>query len=137
MVQSKGTRSESQLFRMDFTGSRKYSGRSIDLLRVSAGGEEAARRAMPTSRACARSLESTAPFRTEPAARFRTPPEIRDDGGQSVVLGSEMSPRWPATGARLSACCLGLRSFGHSGKSPAEVGETRWRRIRKSCAAME
>jgi hypothetical protein len=51
IVHSNGTRFESQRFRIDFTGSKKYSGRSADFLCVSAGGEDAARRAMPTSRA--------------------------------------------------------------------------------------
>ena len=34
---------------MDLTGSRKYSGRSAEQRCVSAGGEQAARRAMPTN----------------------------------------------------------------------------------------
>jgi hypothetical protein len=49
MVQSNGTRSESHRFKIDFTGNKKYSGFSADFLRVSAAGEFAARRAMPTS----------------------------------------------------------------------------------------
>src|ERR1700739_3372537 len=49
MVQSKGTRPDSHLLRMDFTGSRKYSGRSCDVRRVGAAGEIEARRGMPTS----------------------------------------------------------------------------------------
>jgi hypothetical protein len=49
MVQSNGTRCESHLFNIDFTGSRKYSGFSRDFLPLSAAGEFAARRAMPTS----------------------------------------------------------------------------------------
>jgi hypothetical protein len=36
---------------MDFTGKTKYSGFSAEFRRVSAGKEDAARRAMPTSRA--------------------------------------------------------------------------------------
>src|SRR5438034_5967491 len=66
MVHSNGTRSESHRFKIDFTGKTKYSGRSADLLVVSAGGEAAARRAMPTSRAWARLLGSAAEFRTGP-----------------------------------------------------------------------
>jgi len=54
MVHSNGTRWESQRFKIDFTGSTKYSGFSADFRSVSAGGEDAARRAMPTSRAGAR-----------------------------------------------------------------------------------
>src|SRR5256884_1978258 len=65
MVHSNGTRSESHRFKIDFTGKTKYSGRSADLLVVSAGGEAAARRAMPTSRAWARLLGSAAEFRSE------------------------------------------------------------------------
>src|SRR5215467_5893084 len=137
MVQSNGTRWESHRFRIDFTGSTKYSGRSPDFLFVSAGGEEAARRAMPTSRTCARSLEFTARFRTESSGRLRIPPEIPDAGGQSVVWGSEIAPCWPATGARLQTACLGRWSSGHSEKSPAGVGEAWWRRIRKSRAVEE
>src|SRR6516165_7585348 len=49
MVQSNGTRSESQWFRIDFTGKKKYSGLAVELRFVSAAGEFAARRAMPTS----------------------------------------------------------------------------------------
>src|SRR5258705_301265 len=44
MVQSKGTRPDSHLLRMDFTGSRKYSGRSPEVRRVGAIGEMEARR---------------------------------------------------------------------------------------------
>src|SRR5205807_1401617 len=44
MVQSKGTRPDSHLFKMDFTGRRKYSGRSSDLRCVGAAGEMEARR---------------------------------------------------------------------------------------------
>jgi hypothetical protein len=49
IVHSNGTRFESQRFKMDRTGNRKYSGRSSDFLCVSAALEFAARRAMPTS----------------------------------------------------------------------------------------
>src|ERR1700687_6010191 len=51
MVHSKGTRCESHRFRIDLTGSTKYCGRSIDFRRDSAGGDFAARRAIPTSEA--------------------------------------------------------------------------------------
>src|SRR5690348_11939381 len=137
MVHSNGTRWESQRFRMDFTGRTKYSGRSADFLFVSAGGEVAARRAMPTSRALARSLGFAAEFRTGLRARFCPASSAGDAGGQSVVLQSEMLPRWPATGARLPATCFGLRSSGHSGKSVSGVGEARRRWIGKSGAVME
>jgi len=49
IVQSNGTRCESQWFRIDFTGKKKYSGFPAELRLVSAAGEFAARRAMPTS----------------------------------------------------------------------------------------
>ena len=49
MVQSKGTRFESQRFRIDFTGKKKYSGFPAELRFVCAAGDFAARRAMPTS----------------------------------------------------------------------------------------
>src|ERR1700740_2155427 len=105
MVHSNGTLLESQRFRMDFTGNTKYSGRSADFLLVSAGNEVAARRAMPTSRADARSLGFAVPFRTRPctwlcvpctaAGRSAVAPE-KDTGGQSCVWRSEMSLRQPA-----------------------------------------
>src|SRR6266700_4066511 len=127
MVHSNGTRCESQRFKIDFTGSRKYSGRSAYFLWVSTGGEAAARLAMPTSRAFARLLGSAAKFRAGLWERSWGRSLACDDGGQSAVLQSEMLPRWPATGARLPATCFGLRSSGHSGKSVSGVGEA-WRR---------
>jgi hypothetical protein len=48
-VHSNGTRAESHRFNIDFTGNKKYSGFSLDFRFVSAAGEFAARRAMPTS----------------------------------------------------------------------------------------
>src|SRR5580692_12317414 len=93
MVHSNGTRFESQRFKIDFTGKTKYSGFSAEFRRVSARGEDAARRAMPTSRACARSCGTAATFRTGPCARLWVPCEAIDDGGQSVVERSEMLPR--------------------------------------------
>src|SRR2546430_14857639 len=137
MVHSNGTRSESRRLRIDFTGKTKYSGRSVDFLFVSAGGEAAARRAMPTSRAQARSLGSVARFRTGLLERSGVRCLAGDAGGQSGVARSEMVPRWPATGARLPATCFGLGSSGHSGKSDSGVGETRRRRIGESSAMVE
>src|SRR5205085_2894746 len=135
MVHSNGTRSESQRLRIDFTGKTKYSGRSADFLFVSAGGEAAARRAMPTSRACARLLGFVAEFRTGLFERscFRSV----DAEGRSGALRSEMLPRWPATGAGLPATCFGLRSSGHSGKSVSGVRRPWWRWIGKSVAVVE
>src|SRR5258707_9675896 len=93
MVHSKGTRFESQRFRIDFPGSTKYSGFSADFRRVSAGGEDAARRAMPTSRVLARSGGATASFRTGPILRSWFPLWILDAGGQSVVQDPKREPR--------------------------------------------
>src|SRR6266404_1647815 len=96
MVQSNGTRPDSHLLRMDFTGSRKYSGRSPDLRRVAAAGEIEARRAMPTSGAArsdaapgtasvaASAATKTAPFRKSCTLRSGSPQEAgMADGGQS------------------------------------------------------
>src|SRR6266849_11047445 len=91
MVHSNGMRFESHRFRIDFTGSKKYSGFSADFRRVSAGGDNAARRAMPTSGA--------ATVRTGPVARFWVPCWVLHAGGQSVVGRFELLPRWSATWA--------------------------------------
>src|SRR5438309_8605551 len=120
---------------MDFTGSTKYFGFSADLRRVSAGGEDAARRAMPTNRALARSGGAAASFRTGPFSRFWFPLWVVDAGGQSVVSRSEMLPRRSSVRAGLWTTCFGLLASGHSGKSPAVVGETWRRRVRKLGAA--
>jgi hypothetical protein len=101
MVHSNGTRFESQRFRIDFTGSRKYSGRSCDFRDVSAVGEHAASRAIPTNGAAGSSAEiaagaagrCAAPAASEDAAAFRirslgrrgTPPVAGNGGGQSAV----------------------------------------------------
>src|SRR5712692_3117008 len=145
MVHSNGTRFESHRFKIDFTGSIKYSGFSADFRCVSAGGADAARRAIPTNRVPARSRGTAATFRTEPVSRLWVPCWVLDAGGQSVVVGSKMLPRptvlrspvnWSATGAStvlgspgktLWTIFTGLMTSGHSGKSPAVVGET-WRR---------
>src|SRR5215472_3886900 len=137
MVHSKGTRWESHRFKIDFTGRTKYSGRSADFLWLSAGGEAAARRAMPTSRGLARLLGSTAKFRTGLRERSWVRSLACDSGGQSAVVRSEMLPRWATTGARLPTTCFGLRSSGHSGKSVSGVVGA-WRRwIGKSVAVVE
>src|SRR2546430_4707552 len=98
MVHSNGTRSESHRFKIDFTGKTKYSGRSADLLVVSAGGEAAARRAMPTSRAWARLLGSAAEFRTGLLEWFGGRSVATGAGGQSGVARSALLPCWPASG---------------------------------------
>src|SRR5579859_6238056 len=124
MVQSNGTRAESQRFRIDFTGNRKYSGRSGDFRWLSAGGEHAARRAMPTS--------GTTAFRVRPSARLAKPrgtASCEAGGGQSAVGQPEMLPIKPAlVGAstfiwrspgELPAFGVGLVALGLTGKSDA------------------
>src|SRR5882762_542355 len=138
MVHSNGTRFESHRFRIDRTGRTKYSGRSGDFLRVSAGGEHAARRAMPTRRALARSSGTTESSQTGSFERLWVPLVIGDVGGQSVVVRSAMLPCWSAAGTSTvlrslvkqpPTTVIGLTSLGHSGKSLAAVGETRRRWI--------
>src|SRR5260370_41644411 len=102
---------------MDFTGSTKYSGFSADFLRVSAGRDDAARRAMPTSRVGARSGETAASFRTGPVSRVWVPCSVLDAGGQSVVRRSEILPRRSATGAGLLTPFIALTTSGPSGTS--------------------
>src|SRR5260370_34809599 len=92
MVHSNGTRWESQRFKIDFTGSTKYSGFSADFRSVSAGGDDAARRAMPTSRAGTLSGETAAAFLTGPASRLSVPYWTLDDRVPPLVTGPEMLP---------------------------------------------
>src|SRR6266403_609005 len=149
MVQSKGTRLDSHLFKIDFTGKRKYSGRSSDLRRVGAGGEIEARRAMPTSGAA---LSGARPGTTSVAAPFAAttasfwkpcelrsawPQEAGAGGGQSAPLLngtmsetiSEKGLPGPESGASPSVRVFGLRS-GQTGKREAEENGAR-RRIGK------
>src|SRR5260370_3804122 len=92
MVHSNGTRCESHRFKIDFTGSTKYSGFSADLRSVSAGGEDAARRAIPTNGAGVRSGETAAAFWTGPVPRLWVPCWVPVARGPSVVAGSQMLP---------------------------------------------
>src|SRR5215475_12872081 len=93
MVQSNGTRFESHRFKSDFTGKKKYSGRSPDLRRVGATREIEARRAMPTSGAEACSSQagagtasgvSTAAFWKSGRPRQISPLPAGASGGQSA-----------------------------------------------------
>src|SRR5580704_8188865 len=96
---------------MDFTGSRKYSGRSEDCRWLSAGGEHAARRAMPTS--------GTAASRVRPSARLSRPcgtASYEVGGGQSAVGQPEMLPPRPATA---EGSTLSKTLWAPSGASPA------------------
>jgi hypothetical protein len=136
MVQSKGTRPDSQRFKMDFTGSRKYSGRSSDLRRVGAAGEIEARRAMPTSGAEAPGTATAALFRKSCGLRSGSPQSagsVGASGGQSappmlVVMSGKALPG-PESGASASVRVFGLRS-GKTGKREGEGNGAR-RRIGK------
>src|ERR1700720_1919385 len=100
MVHSNGTRRESQRFRMDLTGSRKYSGRSAEFRRVSAGGDFAARRAIPTSGGFKPFAGTTTAARVPVSGRFWGPAETAGDGGQSATfLPGLLLCGPPATGA--------------------------------------
>src|SRR6266478_1533466 len=145
MVQSKGTRFDSHLFKIDFTGKRKYSGRSSDLRRVGAGGEIEARRAMPTSGAAPSGARpgttsfaaTTASFWKPCGLRSGWPQAAGAGGGQSAPLLngtmsetiSEKGLPGPESGASSSVRVFGLRS-GQTGKREAEENGAR-RRIGK------
>jgi hypothetical protein len=109
IVQSNGTRAESHLFKIDFTGRMKYSGFSRDFRFVSAAGASAARRAMPTSGAW----------------------EGGNSGsGQSAVGLSRLAlrqPAWPWARAPAS----GFGSAGLKGRSCVAGRRTGRRRIAK------
>src|SRR5579862_5655694 len=114
MVQSKGTRPDSHLFRMDFTGSRKYSGRSSDLRRVGATGEIEARRAMPTSGSAPGGAEPgtarAASFRKSCGLRRGSPQKAGANGGQSETPLSGTTLPGPGNGASSRVRVLVLRS---------------------------
>src|ERR1700686_5320930 len=86
MVHSNGTRRESQRFRIDLTGNKKYSGRSVEVRRVSAGGDFAARRAIPTSGGFTPLAGATTAARVPVSDRFWGPAETAADGGQSATF---------------------------------------------------
>src|ERR1700726_2162878 len=86
MVHSNGTRCESQRFRMDLTGSRKYSGRSVEVRRVSARGDFAARGAIPTSGGFTPLPGTTTAARVPVSDRIWGPAETAGDGGQSATF---------------------------------------------------
>src|SRR3989442_5035967 len=96
MVQSKGTRFDSHLFKIDFTGKRKYSGRSSDLRRVGAGGEIEARRAMPTSGAAPSGARpgttSVAASFAATTASFLKPCELRSGLPPGAGAGRRCNP---------------------------------------------
>src|ERR1700732_3261211 len=129
MVHSNGTRRESQRFRMDLTGNKKYSGRSAEVRRLSARGDFAARRAIPTSGGFTPLLGTTTTARVPVSGRFWGPAETAGDGGQpaTFVPGLLLCVS-PATGARSAIPFFGLCVSGQSGKSDAVVGGAKRRR---------
>src|ERR1700686_813917 len=131
MVHSNGTRRESQRFRMDLTGSRKYSGRSDEFRRVSAGGDFAARRAIPTSGGFTPPAGTTTAARVPVSDRFWEPAETARDGGQSTTFVPGLLLCGPlATGARSAIPFFGLCVSGQSGKSDAVVDGAMRRRAK-------
>src|SRR5262249_54708808 len=122
MVHSNGTRLDSQRLRIDFTGRKKYSGLLSDLRRVSAGGEEAARRAMPTSGAFASGDIPAAAL----DGRWAGP----EGGGPSAGPVCQRLAVGPVgSGTSSPAAVFGLFGSGHSGKREAGDGEARRRRV--------
>src|SRR5260370_14614197 len=83
MVHSNGTRFESQRFKIERTGSKKYSGHSAEFRCVFAAGELAASRAMPTSGACASSENIAAASRVRSSDWRGAPSTSAFAGGQS------------------------------------------------------
>src|ERR1700730_14587925 len=117
MVHSNGTRFESHRFRIERTGSRKYSGRSSELRDVSAAGEQAARRAKPTSGVSA--------SRVQPSPRRGAPPVAGSGGGQSAAGLLELLPPGPVSTEALTPTTsspdrgfagFGLCASGQTGK---------------------
>src|ERR1700739_4578281 len=119
MVHSNGTLCESHCFRIERTGRKKSSARSADCRDDSATGEDAARRAMPTSGA--------ATFRVRPSVRgvpwTAGDPDLlgatsENDGEHSVAGLPEMLSPGPETiGAGSSPVSVfGLCASGYTGK---------------------
>src|ERR1700682_268818 len=131
MVHSNGTRCESQRFRMDLTGNKKYPGRSEEVRRVSAGGDFAARRAIPTNGRFTPLAGATTAARVPVSDRFWGPAETAGDGGQSAtfVPGLLLCGSL-ATGARSAVPFFGLCVSGQSGKRDAVVGDAMRRRAK-------
>jgi hypothetical protein len=126
MVQSKGTRWESHLFKIDRTGMEKYSGRSTEVRQLSAGGDKAARRAMPTSGARAPAAAKAASHRERAKRRSSGPCMAEAGGGQSAASAFEVQLPGPTSGAGSSDRMFGLCS-GSWGKRETADGRT-WRR---------
>jgi hypothetical protein len=114
---------------MDFTGSRKYSGRSSEVRRVAAAGEIEARRAMPTSGAtllCVGPSSAKAATLRKSSRWIGSLHEEGKLGRQSEPpLSGTMLPE-PVDGASALVRAFGLRS-GQSGKREAEELAAGWR----------
>src|ERR1700676_2866841 len=131
MVHSNGTRRESQRFRIDLTGNKKYSGRAVEVRRVAAGVDFAARRAIPTSGGFTPLAGATKAARVPVSDRFWEPAETAGDGGQSATFVPGLLLCGPlATGARSAIPFFGLCVSGPSGKSDAVVGDAMRRRAK-------
>jgi hypothetical protein len=131
MVHSKGTRRESQRFRIDLTGNKKYSGRSAEVRRVSAEGDFAARRAIPTNGGCTPMAGATTAARVPVSDRFWGPAETAGGGGQSATFVPGLLWCGPlATGAGSAILFFGLCVSGQSGKSDAVVDGAMRRRVK-------
>src|SRR5713226_1316310 len=137
MVHSNGTRFESQRFKIDRTGSKKYSGHSAEFRCVFAAGELAASRAMPTSGARASAGNIAAASRVRSSDWRGAPSTNEFAGGQSGEGQPERLPLEPvAIGARsapVQAC--GPGASGQAGNS--EACGTRGRRLRRAGAGLE
>src|ERR1017187_8289594 len=114
---------------MDLTGSKKYSGRSDEVRRLFAGGDFAARRAIPTSGGFTPLAGATTAARVPVSGKVLGPAETAGDGGQSAtfVPGLLLCGSL-GTGARSAIPCFGLCVSGQSGKSDAMVGDAMRRR---------
>src|ERR1700719_4316287 len=131
MVHSNGTRRESQRFRIDLTGNKKYSGRSEEVRRVSAGGDFAARRAIPINGGFTPLAGSTTAARVPVSGRFWEPAETAGDGGQSATFVPGLLLRGSlATGAGSAIPFFGLCVPGPSGKRDAVVDGAMRRRAK-------
>src|SRR6202051_3908026 len=131
MVHSNGTRRESQRLRMDLTGNKKYSGRSDETRRVSAGGDFAARRAIPINGGLTPLAGATTAPRVPFSGSFWEPAETAGDGGQSAtfVPGLLLCGSL-ATRAGSAIPFFGLCVSGQSGKRDAVVDGAMRRRTK-------
>src|ERR1700693_5173048 len=116
---------------MDLTGNKKYSGRSDEVRRLSAGGDFAARRAIPTSGGFTPVSGTTTAARVPFSGEVLGPAETAGDGGQSAtfVPGLLLCGSL-ATGARSAIPFFGLCVLGQSGKRDAVVGDAMRRRAK-------